>query len=99
MSALAKWDLLGVHFVASIGRLQLTAGQLGCFMGEVMFLCLAAWPRFTCVVMLFPMSVVTNMNKIIVERIHLSKKLYIIIKTWTSRNCACWHNNTDEVSK
>ena len=49
--------------------LRLGAGQLGCFVGELVVPCLAAWPRFTCVAILFPMSVITNMNKIIVERI------------------------------
>ena len=85
-----------MHFVAAIGSWAI---GLGCFMSDVAVLCLAVWPRFTCVAMLFPMSVITNMNRIIVKRIHLKKKLYIFIKTCTSKNCACWHNNTDEESK
>ena len=84
---------------ACILLMRLGAGQLGCFIGEVVVPCLAAWPRFTCVAMLFPVSVITDMNKIIVKRIHLNKKLYILIKTCTSKNCACCHNNTDKVSK
>ena len=85
VSALAKWNTLGVHFVASIGRLRLAAGQLGCFMGEVAVPYLAAWPHFTSVALLFPMFVITNMSNIniVVEIIHLNKKHYISIKSCT----------------
>ena len=45
---------------AYILLMRLGAGQLGCFIGEVVVPCLATWPRFTCVAMLFPMTVITN---------------------------------------
>ena len=49
---------------AYILLMRLGAGQLGCFIGEVVVPCLTAWPHFTCVAMLFPMTVITNIIRV-----------------------------------